>query len=242
MTLYQLLAQFIRQHWRSYVAAAVMLFLVAALTVLIPRKIGQIIDAMVAHNLAGEALIWELATVLLMGVAIYFLRVGWRLQLFAASYRLGAQLRLRLYQRLSMQGPAFFQQQRTGDLMALGTNDADAIELAAGEAALAGFEEVEGRGRAGTADVQHQAGAARRRGRRPAHRVLQLFRPRRNRLPGPVLRHHPAPRGRNLSGGTGDRAAVPRLGERSRRGRPADAPGRARSGRPDRRQGRTQAR
>nr|WP_315467595.1 ABC transporter transmembrane domain-containing protein [uncultured Undibacterium sp.] len=140
MTLYQLLAQFIRQHWRSYVAAAVMLFLVAALTVLIPRKIGQIIDAMVAHNLAGEALIWELATVLLMGVAIYFLRVGWRLQLFAASYRLGAQLRLRLYQRLSMQGPAFFQQQRTGDLMALGTNDADAIELAAGEAALAGFD------------------------------------------------------------------------------------------------------
>ena len=66
MTLYQLLAQFIRQHWRSYVAAAVMLFLVAALTVLIPRKIGQIIDAMVAHNLAGEALMWELATVLLM--------------------------------------------------------------------------------------------------------------------------------------------------------------------------------
>lgn len=140
MTLYQLLAQFIRQHWRSYVAAAVMLFLVAAFTVLIPRKIGQIIDAMVAHNLAGEALLWELATVLLMGVAIYFLRVGWRLQLFAASYRLGAQLRLRLYQRLSMQGPAFFQQQRTGDLMALGTNDADAIELAAGEAALAGFD------------------------------------------------------------------------------------------------------
>ncbi|GGX24647.1 ABC transporter ATP-binding protein [Undibacterium macrobrachii] len=140
MTLYQLLAQFIRQHWRSYFAAAVMLFLVAALTVLIPRKIGQIIDSMVAHNLAGEALLWELATVLLMGVAIYFLRVGWRLQLFAASYRLGAQLRLRLYQRLSMQGPAFFQQQRTGDLMALGTNDADAIELAAGEAALAGFD------------------------------------------------------------------------------------------------------
>jgi len=140
MTLYQLLTQFIRQHWRAYVAAAVMLFLVATFTVLIPRKIGHIIDAMVAQNVAGEALVWELATVVMMGVAIYFLRVGWRLQLFAASYKLGAQLRLRLYQRLSLQGPAFFQQQRTGDLMALGTNDADAIELAAGEAALAGFD------------------------------------------------------------------------------------------------------
>ena len=139
MSLYQLLAQFVRQHWRHYVAAAVMLFLVATFTVLIPRKIGQIIDAMVQHG-AHPGLVADLAMVVAMGVAIYFLRVGWRLQLFAASYRLGAQLRLRLYQRLSVQGPAFFQQQRTGDLMALGTNDADAIELAAGEAALAGFD------------------------------------------------------------------------------------------------------
>ncbi|WMW81462.1 ABC transporter transmembrane domain-containing protein [Undibacterium cyanobacteriorum] len=139
MSLYQLLAQFIRQHWRHYIAAGVMLFLVATFTVLIPRKIGQIIDHMVQHG-AHPNLLLDLSMVVAMGVAIYFLRVGWRLQLFAASYRLGAQLRLRLYQRLSLQSPAFFQQQRTGDLMALGTNDADAIELAAGEAALAGFD------------------------------------------------------------------------------------------------------
>ena len=139
MSLYQLLAQFIRQHWRHYFAAGVMLFLVATFTVLIPRKIGQIIDHMVQHG-AHPNLLFDLSIVVAMGVAIYFLRVGWRLQLFAASYRLGAQLRLRLYQRLSLQSPAFFQQQRTGDLMALGTNDADAIELAAGEAALAGFD------------------------------------------------------------------------------------------------------
>lgn len=140
MSLYRLLAQFIYQHKRHYVAAAVMLTLVATLTVLIPRRIAAIIDGMVAQRLSGADLIWELGLVCAMGVAIYFLRVGWRLQLFAASYRLGVQLRLRLYQRLSMQSPGFFQQQRTGDLMALGTNDADAIELAAGEAALAGFD------------------------------------------------------------------------------------------------------
>lgn len=140
MSLYRLLAQFIYQHKRHYVAAAVMLTLVATFTVLIPRRIAAIIDGMVAQRLSGSDLIWELGLVCAMGVAIYFLRVGWRLQLFAASYRLGVQLRVRLYQRLSMQSPVFFQQQRTGDLMALGTNDADAIELAAGEAALAGFD------------------------------------------------------------------------------------------------------
>ncbi|MDO8651107.1 MAG: ABC transporter transmembrane domain-containing protein [Undibacterium sp.] len=140
MTLYQLLAQFIRQHWRQYVAAAVMLLTVAILTVMIPRKVGIVIDAMLAHRLDNRTLALELGWLVLMGVAIYFLRVGWRMQLFAASYQLGVQLRTRLYQRLSLQGPGFFQQQRTGDLMALGTNDADAIELASGEAMLAGFD------------------------------------------------------------------------------------------------------
>lgn len=140
MTFYQLLAQFIRQHWRHYLAAGAMLLMVAVLTVLIPRKVGAAIDRLIAHQSSGEAFLKELLWLLLMGVAIYFLRVGWRMQLFAASYRLGVELRTRLYQRLSMQGAAFFQQQRTGDLMALGTNDTDAIELAAGEAMLAGFD------------------------------------------------------------------------------------------------------
>lgn len=142
MTLYQLLIQFIHRHWTQYFSAGVMLFLVALLTVLIPRQVGHIIDQMVVHQMERDALFMELAIIIAMGIAIYFLRVGWRLQLFAAAFRLGVELRTRLYQRLSLQGPAFFQQQRTGDLMALGTNDADAIELAAGEAALAGFDAV----------------------------------------------------------------------------------------------------
>ena len=74
-----------------------------------------------------------------MGVAIYLLRVGWRLQLFRAAFRLGVELRVRLYARLSLQGPPFFHRQRTGDLMALATNDVDAVEMAAGEAFLAGL-------------------------------------------------------------------------------------------------------
>ncbi|MDB5919670.1 MAG: transporter ATP-binding protein, partial [Massilia sp.] len=57
-----------------------------------------------------------------------------------AAYQLGVELRTRFYGRLSSQGPAFYQTQRTGDLMALATNDIDAIEMAAGEAMLAGFD------------------------------------------------------------------------------------------------------
>jgi ATP-binding cassette subfamily B protein/ATP-binding cassette subfamily C protein/ATP-binding cassette subfamily B multidrug efflux pump len=140
MTLFQLIVGFSRRHARAYLLSAAMLAGVAVLTVWIPRQVGQVVDALVRGQLTGDALLVQLGWLLAAGVAIYGLRVGWRLQLFAASYRLGSELRVNLYKRLAEQGPSFFQEKRTGDLMALATNDIDAVEMAAGEAMLAGFD------------------------------------------------------------------------------------------------------
>ena len=140
MTLFQLIRNFVYKHWTAYAASAAMLTGITLLSAFIPRKLGSIIDQLVAGKLYGIALFWQLMIPIAMGVAIYFLRVGWRLKLFAAAYRFGMELRTDLYARLSLQGPAFYQKQRTGDLMALATNDIDAIEMAAGEAMLAGYD------------------------------------------------------------------------------------------------------
>ncbi|MCC6071121.1 ABC transporter ATP-binding protein [Massilia sp. GCM10020059] len=140
MTLSKLIGGFVRRHWRAYASSAAMLFGVALFTILIPRKIGAMIDGMAAQRLGSGDLLMGLAQLLGMGLAIYALRVAWRLRLYSAAYQLGVELRTRLFARLAAQGPAFYQKQRTGDLMALGTNDIDAIEMAAGEALLAGFD------------------------------------------------------------------------------------------------------
>lgn len=140
MTLTGLIGLYVRQNWRPYLLSALMLASVSALTVFIPRQVGRVVDGLAGGQLGGAALLAQLGWVLLAGLAIYFLRVAWRLQLFAASYRLGAELRSRLYARLCLQGPHFFQQKRTGDLMALATNDIDSVEMASGEATLAGFD------------------------------------------------------------------------------------------------------
>ncbi|HEX7644054.1 MAG TPA: ABC transporter transmembrane domain-containing protein [Burkholderiaceae bacterium] len=140
MSLYRLIARFIAKHWTAYFASALMLTGISILSVLIPRRIGHIIDELAAGRVSGHALLLQLLIPVAMGAAIYFLRVGWRLKLFAAAYRFGMELRTALYARLSQQGPAFYARQRTGDLMALATNDIDAIEMAAGEAMLAGYD------------------------------------------------------------------------------------------------------
>ena len=140
MSLARLIGGFVRRHWPAYVSSAFMLAGVAICTVLIPRKVGALIDGLSAHSLDQHALLVGLAQLLGLGLAIYVLRVGWRIRLYSAAYNLGVELRTRLYARLASQGPGFYQRQRTGDLMALATNDIDAIEMAAGEAMLAGFD------------------------------------------------------------------------------------------------------
>ena len=140
MSLYRLIGHFLRRHWTAYVLAGLMLLGIALLTVWIPRQIGWLVDGLVANRLAGADLLHELTWLAGAGVVVYFLRAGWRLKLFAAAYRLGVELRERLYGRLTLQGASFYQDRRTGNLMALATNDIDAVEMAAGEAMLAGFD------------------------------------------------------------------------------------------------------
>jgi ATP-binding cassette subfamily B protein/ATP-binding cassette subfamily C protein/ATP-binding cassette subfamily B multidrug efflux pump len=140
MSLSRLIGGFVLRHWRAYAASGVMLVGIAVLIVWLPRQVGRMVDALVARQLQGDALLREVGLLLAAGLAIYGLRVAWRLQLYSAAYRMGVELRGRLYQRLALQGPRFFQTRRTGDLMALATNDVDAVEMAAGEAMLAGFD------------------------------------------------------------------------------------------------------
>ena len=140
MPLSTLIFSFMRLHRRPYALAAAMLATISFLTVMVPRRVGQIIDALVARRLDQAMLLQQLGWLLCIGIVIYFLRVGWRLQLFKAAYQFGVDLRAQLYARLALQGPGFYQLQRTGNLMALATNDIDAIEMVAGEAMLAGFD------------------------------------------------------------------------------------------------------
>ena len=140
MSLYRLIAGFIARHWTAYASSAAMLAAIALLIVWVPWQVGHLVDGLVAGQLGGAALAAQLGLLVGAGVVIYLLRVAWRLKLFAAAYRLGVELRVQLYRRLTAQGPQFFQRSRTGDLMARATNDVDAVEMAAGEAFLAGFD------------------------------------------------------------------------------------------------------
>lgn len=95
---------------------------------------------MLASRPGANKMLIASISLIIAAVIIYVLRAGWRLFLFRAVLRLGIELRTSLYRQLMLQTAAFYQERSTGDLMAAATNDIDAIEAAAGEGALAGFD------------------------------------------------------------------------------------------------------
>ncbi len=139
MQLYKHLKWFFHQHRFTYAIALTMLFTVAMLNMAVPWLIGTAIDKLLKTRDFSQAEYYLFA---LIGVSVfvYLLRYGWRRVLFGTSYKLGNILREQFYQRLMRQGQAFYNIHSTGDLMARATNDIDAVEVAAGEGILSGFD------------------------------------------------------------------------------------------------------
>ncbi|GAA4899307.1 ABC transporter transmembrane domain-containing protein [Ferrimonas pelagia] len=142
MSLFRHLGWFFRRHKFTYALALLMLLVVALMNISVPYLIGQTLDGLLQQPEQQTGLFGYLPQLLLLGLALYLLRFGWRMVLFGASYRLGGDLRQQLFRRLSRQGLAFYSSHSTGDLMARATNDVDAVEVAAGEGILTGFDGV----------------------------------------------------------------------------------------------------
>lgn len=142
MSLFLQLGWFFRANRAKYLVALCLLSIVALMSLAIPWLVGHTVDQLIApdRDINNTTLYWQLGLLLALGLGIYLFRYVWRVILFGTSYKLGSLIRSSYYRRLTHQGQAFFSTHSTGDLMARATNDIDAVEIAAGEGVLTGFD------------------------------------------------------------------------------------------------------
>ncbi len=139
MSLIWQLGWFFRSNWQRYLLTVTILCLIAVVQTKVPALIGSMIDTVV-HAKANVA-VWpqfqpQLLSLLAIGLLVYILRYVWRVALYGAAYKLGYLLRQRLYQHYLAMDQHFYQQHRTGELMAHVSNDIQAVEMTAGEGIL----------------------------------------------------------------------------------------------------------
>ncbi|WP_099871743.1 ABC transporter ATP-binding protein [Streptococcus suis] len=117
---------------KAYLIGILSLCLVSVLNLLPASIMGQLIDQIASGQLTEHRLLLGVAGLILSALAMYGLRYLWRMNILATSYRLGKIMRARLFDHFMHPSPSFFQQHRTGDLMAHATNDINALTRLAG--------------------------------------------------------------------------------------------------------------
>ena len=132
MSIIQKLWWFFKLEKRCYLVGIVALVLVSVLNLIPPMVMGRVIDAITSGRLTQDELLLHLFYLLLAAFGMYYLRYVWRMYILGTSYRLGQIMRSRLFEHFTRMSPAFYQNYRTGDLMAHATNDINALTRLAG--------------------------------------------------------------------------------------------------------------
>ena len=132
MSIIQKLWWFFKLEKRRYLVGIVALVLVSVLNLIPPMVMGRVIDAITSRRLTQDELLLHLFYLLLAAFGMYYLRYVWRMYILGTSYRLGQIMRSRLFEHFTKMSPAFYQNYRTGDLMAHATNDINALTRLAG--------------------------------------------------------------------------------------------------------------
>lgn len=136
MKVFWKLGWFFKQQKKSYIVGLFTLLLIALIEIVPPQIIGKTIDQMTTNKLTPKLLTIYLIILTIVAILTYVLRYVWRLSIFGTSQKLGQTLRTYLYEKYTAMSAIFFQNRRTGDLMAHATNDIRAVQNAAGAGIL----------------------------------------------------------------------------------------------------------
>lgn len=131
----RLLARYLRRYAPWYLGGFAFLALASACSLAIPWMVKNAIETLEAGREAGE-LAWYVAAIFVLAAAHGVVRLGSRFAIYGAGQRIEHDIRSDLYGHLQTLPPAFFQAQRTGDLMSRASNDLSAVRHLVGFGAL----------------------------------------------------------------------------------------------------------
>lgn len=126
------LSWFFKENWKRYSVAITLLVFAGVLDVLPPKIIGMAIDSIQLGSMTQSLILKYIGSLALVTVVSYFITYIWMYQLFGGAFLIERKLRTRFMEHLIKMTPAFFEKNRTGDLMARATNDLKAISVTAG--------------------------------------------------------------------------------------------------------------
>ena len=133
-------SRYVRRHGLQYVLGIAALFAVDLMNVYIPQYTGEITDGLEAHTIGMDG-VWSLIIrILILGVIIALGRFFWRYFIFGASRSIEKEMRNDLFGHLETLSMRYYNEHKTGDLMAHFTNDLAAVRMCLGPTVIRAFD------------------------------------------------------------------------------------------------------
>lgn len=136
----KLIGGYAKRYWPHYVAGIIALALVDWMNVYIPQFTGEITDGLKAGTIDMSG-VWRLVGwIVLLGAGMAAGRFAWRYFIFGACLSVQKDMRGDLFAHLETLSARYFNEHKTGDLMAHFTNDLQAVRMLMGPTVVTAFD------------------------------------------------------------------------------------------------------
>lgn len=126
------LSEFFRQHKWHYILGVIVLLIVDGLQLITPYIIRIVTDGVVDGTLGMKQIYLYAGAIILVACMIAYLRYAWRMLVMGSARDLEYWLRNKFFSHLETLSPNFYNNHKTGDLMAHATNDIGAMRMSFG--------------------------------------------------------------------------------------------------------------
>lgn len=136
----RLIGGYAKSRWLHYAAGILALAAVDLMNVYIPQFTGQITDGLKAGTIGMDG-VWRLiGLIILLGAAMAAGRFGWRYFIFGAALDVRRRLQEDLFAHLEKLSMRYYNEHKTGDLMAHFTNDMRSVQMLMGPTVVTAFD------------------------------------------------------------------------------------------------------
>lgn len=136
----KLLGGHVKRYWLQYVLGIIALALVDLMNVYIPQFTGEVTDGLKAGTIDMDG-VWHLVgLIILLGGGMAVGRLGWRYFIFGTSQSIQKDMQRELFAHLETLSMRYYNEHKTGDLMAHFTNDLQAVRMLLGPTIVTAFD------------------------------------------------------------------------------------------------------
>lgn len=137
-----MLFSYLKKYKWKYLCGMITLFVVDFVNLYIPQFTGEITDGLESGTMQLNGLLFGVFKIFLVGATLALGRFLWRFFIFGAARQVEYDLRNDMFGHLSKLSMRYYNEHKTGDLMAHFTNDLNAVRMSVGPAVISTFDAV----------------------------------------------------------------------------------------------------